>query len=94
MITVRVQYYSILRRAAGLEGKAIDVPNGSTIRDALNHLVAGSGNALRSLLLTPEGGVVPYLVVFRNQRLVTHDQFDTKLIDGDELKLFPAVSGG
>lgn len=94
MISVRIKYHSIMRRAAGVEAETIELPIGATVDDALLRLWAASGEALRSLLFKAEGTVVPYLVVFRNHKLVTHDQFDTELIDGDELKLFPAVSGG
>lgn len=91
---ITVQYHNVLRRAAGLGQKELCLPHGASVRDALNYLSETSGSALQALLLTPEGEVVPHLVVFRNRKLVTHAQFNTELIDGDELKLFPAISGG
>jgi MoaD family protein len=93
-IVVNVRYHNILRRAAGVEVREISLPGGVSVRDALEALSADADEALRSLLFTSEGDVVSYLVVFRNQKLVPHDRFDTRLADGDELKLFPAVSGG
>ncbi len=41
-----------------------------------------------------DGSVVTHLVVFRNQKLLLKDQYQLSLADGDELMLFPAVSGG
>ncbi len=93
-ITVYVRYHNLLSRAAGVDAREISLPDGSSVRDAVETLSADSPEALRNLLFAADGAMVPYLVVFRNQKLVTHRQFDTKLLDGDELKLFPAVSGG
>jgi len=94
-ISVSVCYHNVLRRAAGVAATELSLPRGSSVRDALEALSTASTDALCSLLFTAEGSIVPYLVVFRNHKLVTHDQFDdTELADGDELKLFPAVSGG
>ena len=93
-ITVNVRYHNLLRRAAGVDAQQLSLPGGSSVREALEALAADSSEALRSLLFTTGGKVVPYLVVFRNQKLVTHDRFGIELSDGDELKLFPAVSGG
>lgn len=93
-IVVTVRYHNLFRRAAGSEKERLCLASGSSIHDALEQLTGGSDGALQSLLFTAERDVVAYLVVFRNQRLVTHDQFDTQLVDGDELQLFPAVAGG
>lgn len=93
-IVVTVQYYNILRRAAGFEEEEMTMPSGSSVRDALARLSATGSPALRDLLFSPDGKIVSHLVVFRNRKLVTHDRFDTELTDGDGLKLFPAVSGG
>ncbi|MGD9030499.1 MAG: MoaD family protein [Anaerolineae bacterium] len=90
---VTVQYHNILRRAAGLGEETVRLPTGSSVRGAINQL-SKTRPAMRSLLFTAEGDVASHVVVFLNRKLVTHDQFDSQLADGDELKLFPAVSGG
>ena len=92
-LTVTFQYHNILRRAAGFAEEEVRLPGGSSVRDAL-HQLSETRAGLRSLLFTSEGDVASHVVVFRNRRLVTHDEFETQLVDGDELKLFPAVSGG
>lgn len=93
-IDITIRYHNLLRRAAGVDAQHLSLPAGSSVHDALDSLAADSGTALLSLLFADDGSIVPYLVVFRNQKLVTHDQFDTELSDGDELQFFPAVSGG
>lgn len=92
-VAVTVQYHNILRCATNTGQEDICLPKDSSLSDALNQL-SKTHAALRGLLFTAEGDIVSHLVVFRNRKLVTHDQFDTTLADGDELKLFPAISGG
>lgn len=92
-IAVTIQYHNILRRATGFGQEDICLPQGSSVRDALNQL-SKTHASLRSLLFTAKGDIASHVVVFRNHKLITHDQFGTQLADGDELKLFPAISGG
>jgi MoaD family protein len=92
-IGVTIQYHNILRRGAGLDEEHVRLPAGSSVADVLSQL-ANARTALRSLLFTEGGDVASHLVVFRNQKLVTHDALETRLVDGDEIKLFPAISGG
>jgi molybdopterin converting factor small subunit len=93
-IAVTVQYYNILRRGAGIDEEQVHLTPGSTVGDALAHLASIRGAVLRSMLLTAEGHIAAHVVVFRNRKLIPHNQFDTELAQGDELKLFPAISGG
>jgi molybdopterin converting factor small subunit len=46
------------------------------------------------MLLSPSGGLASHLVVFVNQQLVYPGRQSPSLADGDEVKLFPAISGG
>ena len=92
-IDVTIQYHNILRRGAGINAEQVRLPAGSSVAEALQQLAA-TRTTLRSLLFTGEGDVASHVVVFRNSKIVMHDQFDVQLADGDELKLFPAVSGG
>jgi molybdopterin converting factor small subunit len=93
-IGVTIRYHNIFRHAAGSDAEHLHLPAGSTVGDALHQLCTIRCGALGNLLLTAEGDIASHVVVFRNRKLVTHDQFDATLADGDELKLFPAISGG
>ena len=94
MITLSVRYHNLLRRGAGLGKETFTLPQGATLRDALRYLAQLHGSPLREMLLEPEGGISLHLVVFRDDQLVHPDQHDVPLSDGQELMLFPAISGG
>jgi len=94
MITVTVRYHNLLRRGAGLEKETLTLPKDASLRDAFLHLAQRHGSPLREMLLDPEGGISLHLVVFRDDQLVRPDQHDASLSDGQELMLFPAISGG
>jgi molybdopterin converting factor small subunit len=94
MICVNVRYHNILRHRAGIEQQTVTLPEGTSLLALLEHLAEHRSPGLRDLLLTPEGAVAPGLVVFRNGQLVRQDQRELAVADGDELKLFPMISGG
>ena len=94
MIRVDVRYHNVLRHAAGVEQQVVTSPEGTSLLAFLEHLAERQGPGLREFLLTPEGIITPGLVVFRNGQLVRRDQPDLILADGDEIKLFPMISGG
>ena len=106
MITVNVRYYNMLRHRTGVEREAIALPQGTRLHAALERLADRHGPHLRDMLFTPQGEVASHLVIFCNRKLVTQGQHDPStalrqssglglsLADGDELMLFPAISGG
>ena len=93
-ITVKVRYNNILRSAAGLAEEMVRIPTGASLLDLLRKLGDHHGSRLLTLLFDAKGCVVTHLVIFRNQKLVPQDQYELQLAEGDELMLFPAVSGG
>jgi molybdopterin converting factor small subunit len=94
MIAVSVRYHNMLRRRTGIEQETITLGKGTSIRAALEHLANRHGPHLREMLFAQAGSVAPHLVIFRNQRLMSQDQYQLSLADGDELMLFPAIAGG
>jgi molybdopterin converting factor small subunit len=94
MISVTVRYYNILRQRAGLDCERLELPKGSEVGAAVRGLASHHGPALAEMLLSPDGEISPHLVVFLNQQLVFPGRHAPSLADGDELKLFPAISGG
>jgi molybdopterin synthase sulfur carrier subunit len=72
----------------------VDVGAGDTVGDALDALLADRP-ALRERVLTDDGEVQDHINLLRNgQNVAQDDGLDTELAAGDELAMFPPVSGG
>jgi molybdopterin converting factor small subunit len=93
-VTVTVHYYNMLRLHAGLASERLELPEGTEVVTAVRHLADRHGSVFAEMLLSPSGGLASHLVVFVNQQLVFPGGPAPPLADGDELKLFPAISGG
>jgi molybdopterin converting factor small subunit len=94
MITVSVRYHNMLRHRTGVEGEVVELPDGTDLSAVLEILAERHGQSLRQMLFAPDGSVSPHLVIFGNGQLLPQDQRLSPLSDGDELMLFPAISGG
>jgi molybdopterin converting factor small subunit len=94
MIAVTVRYYNMLRLHAKVESESLDLPAGTEVTDAVQGLVERHGPAFAEMLLAPSGELASHLVVFVNEKLVFPGGDAPALDDGDEIKLFPAISGG
>jgi molybdopterin converting factor small subunit len=94
MIAVTVRYYNMLRLHAGLESERVEMPEGMEVAEAVRLLAERHGPAFAGMLLSPAGEPASHLVVFVNQQLVVAGEPAPPLADGDEVKLFPAISGG
>lgn len=85
--------FADLAEIAGDRVIAVDAESGDTVGDALDDLL-DSHPALRERVIE-DGAVADHINVLRNGRSVYHDDgLSTTLKDGDELALFPPVSGG
>lgn len=94
MIEVHVQYHNMLRRRAGVERETLRLPAETSLYDALEKVAAQHGPNLREMLFAPDGTVATHLVIFHNGQLTRQDARAVQLANGDELMLFPAISGG
>jgi len=82
--------------AEAAEGRTVDVDiaPGQTVGDALDALLSDRP-ALRDRVLDDDGEVREHINVVRNGNNVHHESgLDTQLEPGDELALFPPVTGG
>jgi molybdopterin converting factor small subunit len=89
-----VRYHNILRRHAGVQSETLALPAGARLREALEQMANSHGSHLRDVLFSPEGDIASHLVVFCNGNLVHGDRGEFALAEGDQLMLFPAISGG
>jgi molybdopterin converting factor small subunit len=94
MISITVRYYNVLRQRAGIQCECLELPEGTEVHVAIQILALRHGPGLAEMLLSQAGEISPHLVVFRNQELVFPGRQALSLADEDELKLFPAISGG
>ena len=85
--------FADLAEIAGDRVVDVDATVGDTVGDALDDLLSAHP-ALRDRILD-DGEVADHINVLRNGRNVHHeDGLSTTLEAGDELALFPPVSGG
>ncbi|MFD1569134.1 ubiquitin-like small modifier protein 1 [Halorubrum laminariae] len=85
--------FADLAEIAGDRVIAVDTEAGDTVGDALDALLDAHPD-LRERVIE-DGTVADHINVLRNGRSVHHDGgLSTTLEDGDELALFPPVSGG
>ncbi|MFC7046849.1 ubiquitin-like small modifier protein 1 [Halobacteriaceae archaeon GCM10025711] len=86
--------FADLAEVAGDRHVTVDVSPGATVGDALDALL-DANPALRDRVLDENGDLADHINVLRNGQNVQHaDGLDESLDDGDELALFPPVSGG
>lgn len=94
MATVTVRYHNILRSAVRLAEESVALPENAGLHALLEVLAAAHGSPLSEMLLEADGSVVSHLVIFVNRKLISGEPRGVVLADGDEILLFPAVSGG
>lgn len=87
-------HWKLFANLAETTGEREIVADGDTLRESFNGLL-DSYPELRDLLLTEDGELQEHIRLLRNgSDPFAEDGFDTALEDGDELALFPPVSGG
>jgi molybdopterin synthase sulfur carrier subunit len=82
---IHVRYFARLREAFALASESMPVPDGATVSQLMDELKARGGVWADEL-----SGMRPLRVAV-NQEMAT---FETPLNDGDEVALFPPVTGG
>ncbi len=93
MLSLRVRYFGILVAHAGRREETVPVADGSTVTDLLHHLVQMRSGFLSAALF--QGNTLsPPVRIIHNQRPLCGAGQGRTLADGDEILLFPIVSGG
>jgi len=90
-LVVSVKYYNIVVDFLGRGEEQRSIPSGTTMRGFVEALASESA-PFRRLALTPEGQVSGHVRLFRSEQAVL--DMDEPLADGDEIRVFPAISGG
>lgn len=89
---VAVRIPTMMRPDAG--GQATVQANGGTVGEVLDDLVLQFPR-LRGKLKTDDGALHKFVNVYVNDEDVRYvDRLDTKVAEGDEISILPAVAGG
>ena len=91
-MAVEVKIPTVLR--AQTDGSAAVSVDGATVGEVFQSLV-DRFPGLRENLLGDDGGMHKFVNVFLNDDDIRYlDRLDTKVSDGDEIAILPAVAGG
>lgn len=86
--------FADLAELAGDRTVSVDVAAGSTVGDALDELLAANP-PLADRVLDDDGELLDHINVLRNgENVFSNEGLATTVDAGDELALFPPVSGG
>ncbi len=86
---MQIRLNSTLRGRIGRRAFELDLPDGTTVRQALDMTVEEAPDLI-SILLDTEGNLQPNFVIFRNGRNIEFfDGLDTSLSVSDTLDIFP-----
>lgn len=89
---VEVRLPTVLRQHAG--GQSTVKANGSTIGEVFEDLVLQFPQ-MKGQLVTDEGELHKFVNVYLNDEDIRYlGKLDTKVDDGDEVSILPAVAGG
>ncbi len=92
-LTVHVHYFSILADYVSAKDADLIVKQGSSVADFLSYLIEINPTAFKNIMMNG-GSRSTFVRVFRNGELVGEENESAAIADGDEFKLFPAISGG
>jgi len=91
-MAVEIKLPNVLRAQA--DGQATVAVDGATVGEVFNNLVA-QYPGLRANLLSEDGGLHKFVNVYKDDDDIRYlDGLDTKVGDGDEISILPAVAGG
>jgi molybdopterin converting factor small subunit len=90
-MNISLRYYNLVADLLGRREELRAVPADTTLHELLDALSCENAS-LGRLLPVAAGDLGGRLRLFRNGRFVLDP--DEPLADGDELRLFPAISGG
>jgi molybdopterin converting factor small subunit len=93
MVEVTVKYFNILAAYAGQKVDTVTVPDNCTVYGLVLELVERNPPAFGNVVLS-DGNVSSFIRVFVNDEMISGDDFELVLQNGDRVLLFPAVSGG
>ena len=92
-LTVHVHYYSILADYVLAKDADVKVKQGTSVEEFLTYLTEVNPQAFKMIMMNGAKRA-SFVRVFRNGEFVAEENEQALVVDGDEFKLFPAISGG
>lgn len=90
---IKVKFFAPFRELFGANESEIELRSAPDVRELLNLLCKSSER--RDKLFDQSGELRPYVMILKNgQPIQILDGVRTKLEEGDEIAIFPPVSGG
>jgi MoaD family protein len=90
---ITMNYFAQVRRIAGVESEAFNMPGAVDLKTAINESALRHGDEFRALVLDGEQRIRPSLLVLVNGVPVSREA-PCPLKDGDVISLMGAVAGG
>jgi len=92
MSNIKVSFFGTLVKITG--ERTTDI-KALTIRDVINLLIARYGEEFRNAIYNEDGKLKRFINIYINGRDIRFlDYLDTKLSNGDEVSIIPAIGGG
>lgn len=92
-LTVQIRYFGILAARAGTRSESVRVPAGSRVSGLLRQMAQAHSDTLGAALF-PCDTLSALIQVFHNGLPLGGGGLEAALADGDEVLIFPLVSGG
>jgi molybdopterin converting factor small subunit len=87
---VNVQTFSMIRTILGQKTIELELPEGATVREAMQKLVEMGGPEARKMFLSPDGESLKIAVLINGASA----GLNTSLHDGTEINLMVTIGGG